>query len=130
MVKYYCDICGKEIPNKEYDSLKNKYCIPTYESLFNIVANGEIVGNSSEVLGKSNIVMCCKCAKNVAQYISNLILSSSISNEDKDNTQMKCPCYHDGNCWGTKDAEECNCNNNKSNCDFGYYDSNGEPINK
>ena len=32
-----------------------------------------------------------------------------------------CSCYYNGECWGTKEREKCNCKGYKSNCDKGVF---------
>ena len=62
--------------------------------------------------------ICPQCGRVWAPFIETCgpcDMEATRSSYPKDTED--CSCYHDGECWGTKEREATNCQGNKNYCD-------------
>ena len=70
--------------------------------------------------------ICPVCKAVWAPYIKSCERCSAVISDDK--VTDLCSCYHNGECWGTKEREKTNCGGNKKRCDQDFEKRNCNKI--
>lgn len=126
MIKYYCDICGKELTRKEINALNkirksegaDKIYPPSDECFkLEINKNKKYFKVTSSGIVKTNGIACKDCSLKIINLIDSVKLS-------EESSESICECYHKNHdcdrCYGIADTERCKCEGNKENCDIEY----------